>query len=286
MALLAATLTLCGPAPWPGHGVAFASPPANRILKEHRAFMKAAMVVEARIRVQRGDGRRSPLLLSAHAALRQITRLERGLDPDAPVSLTPEPPPGQDGTLTIRRDRTFTLALQDTAPSPTPSADDDAPSQDDTPQPASKRSDPPSNDAPGDARADAPTLDLKALKLRRHPAEQRALALALAVTRLDRAARRMDTRLENEVLTLDRIDDRLVWAVGGESMAVWLDREIYRPARLYIGPEVLDEHTWTIQMHYGDDKPGRGWFPYRIEVLRDDSVVMIVHTLDVTLRRR
>ncbi len=211
--------------------------------------MSAARRIEARVRVQRGDGKPSPLLVGAHRALRQSVRVQKGLDDKAPVELTPEHPPGDEGTLSIERDKRFVLDMQ------------------------------------AEAQTDL-DLPIKELRLKKHSSEARILALALATIRVDRHARKMDVRLEREVLTMDRIDGRLVWALGGESMALWVDRETYRPARLYVGPGVLDDDAWTVKMTYHDDKPGRGWFPHRMVVSKNEEVVMIVHALEVTLHKR
>ena len=241
--LLAALMVL---APTPQ---AAAAPPASRILKEHRAFMAAARHVEARVRLQRGTGQQSPLLSGAHSGLRHLLRLERDLERGEEVELAPEPPPGDEASLTIHRDKSISLI-------------------------------------PKDDKDPASTLDLKSLGLPNTPTELRLLALALGVTRVERAFdRTLKTRLPREVLTLDRIDGRLVWALGGEQAALWVDREVYRPTRLHVGPEVLDKDAWTIKMTYGDDKAGRGWFPHRIQIARNERVILIIHVLEATLSR-
>ncbi len=118
------------------------------------------------------------------------------------------------------------------------------------------------------------TVELKKIgKDDTHSAEIRALALALTSTHIPKLARRrMKTRMAYEVLTLDRIDERYVWAIGDDKIALWFDREVYRPVRIELGPDVIDEHHWTIRMHYNDEGTGKGWFPDRFIVEQNREV--------------
>jgi len=223
-----------------------AAPPASRLLKENRAFMSAARHVSARVRLQRNNGEKSHLLKGAHAGLEHLLRLERNLGRNAVVELSPEPPPGDVATLEIHRDKSVTLTAGGTAQ----------------------------------------TLDVSTIDQGDVSTELRLLALALGVTRLDRVlAKGLETKLPRNVMTLDRIDGRMVWAVGGEAASVWLDREVYRPVRLHIGPGVLDKDTWAIKMTYGDDKPGKGWFPHRIQISRNEETILVIHVTQVALSR-
>ncbi len=223
-----------------------AAPPASRIIKEARGFMSAARHIRATVRLQRGQDTRTDALVGAHSGLRALMRLERGLDGDAEVELTPEPPPGQPATLTIERDKSLRLDIE------------------------------------GEPGA---TLAIADIGMAGDP-ELRALALALAVTRLDKASRKMGVPLPLEVLTLDRIDKRLVWAIGGEKIAIWVDRDLYRPVRLLLAAGVLDAAGWSVKMTYEDSAsaPGRGWFPSRVQVSRDDRIVLILHVIEADLR--
>lgn len=116
----------------------------------------------------------------------------------------------------------------------------------------------------------AATVEHKQLKLRRTPPEARLLALVLATTDLERAAKRLEIRLPRELMTLDRIGGAWVWAIGDATMAVWLDRELLRPVRILIASGVLDDHQWVARLRYADEGPFKGWVPVSVELLRDD----------------
>ncbi len=118
------------------------------------------------------------------------------------------------------------------------------------------------------------------------PPELRVLALALGATKLDRAVGRAGVRFQREVLTLDRIDGRLVWAVGDGEACVWLDRELHRLVRLEFGPGVIDKDVWAATLSYDHGGPGRGWFPTRVVIERNRGHVLTVHTASVQLSKR
>jgi hypothetical protein len=126
-------------------------------------------------------------------------------------------------------------------------------------------------------------LPLEDLKLKRGGPELRLLALALASLKIEKEVKRLGKRLPFELLTLDRIDDRYVWAVGDADVALWLDRETSRPTRLELGPNILDEHHWTLELHYDDEGPGRGWFPQRLVLLRDREPTLTLFVTAVEL---
>jgi hypothetical protein len=111
--------------------------------------------------------------------------------------------------------------------------------------------------------------------------ELRLLTLAFAFSRLDRAARALKARLTPELLTLDRIDDRYVWALGDEHLALWIDRDSYRLARLELGPMILDPHHWTLRLRYDDHGVGLGWFPDRMIIERDRQPHITLHVTEV-----
>lgn len=70
------------------------------------------------------------------------------------------------------------------------------------------------------------TLELGDLTTPHHSPELRLLTLALVSPRFEHTVRKhLNIRFTMEVITLDRIGGRMVWAVGDEQFAVWLDRE-------------------------------------------------------------
>lgn len=118
------------------------------------------------------------------------------------------------------------------------------------------------------------------------PPALRVLALALGARHLERAIRRAGVDFEDEVLTLDRIDGRLVWAVGNGEACVWLDRALHRLVRLELGPGVIDDGIWAATLSYDPGGPGRGWFPTRVTIEKNREHIMTVHTASVTLGGR
>jgi hypothetical protein len=129
-------------------------------------------------------------------------------------------------------------------------------------------------------------LDIRSLRDAQAPPELRVLALAIGTTKLETALRRLGVTLHREVLTLDRIDGRLVWAVGDGQACLWLDREFNRLARIELGPSVIDDGVWAATLTYDEGGPGRGWYPTRVVIERNRSHVLTVHTASVTLKRR
>lgn len=129
-------------------------------------------------------------------------------------------------------------------------------------------------------------LDAKELQKEEVAPELRLLSLGLALTRLDRGARRLKAPLEQQVLTLDRIDERYVWAIGDDKIAVWVDQEVYRPVRLEVGPDVLDSHHWTLSMRYCEEGPGGGWFPCELTIEQDREVTATLYVTQVELRKK
>lgn len=112
------------------------------------------------------------------------------------------------------------------------------------------------------------------------------LAVALGVGRFDRTLKRLGTVFRREVLTLDRIDGRLVWALGDRHAAVWIDRETFRPVRYYFGPDVIDPSAWTVKLGYADEGTGRGWFPDRVTLLRGAVTEFAMRVVEVEINPR
>jgi hypothetical protein len=118
------------------------------------------------------------------------------------------------------------------------------------------------------------------------PPELRVLALALGTTHLERGIRRVGVKLHREVLTLDRIGGRLVWAIGDGEACIWLDWELHRLARMEFGPGVIDADVWAATLSYDPRGPGQGWFPTRVIIERNREHVLTIHTASVKLGRR
>lgn len=118
------------------------------------------------------------------------------------------------------------------------------------------------------------------------PPELRVLALALGSTKLATSLGRIGVRFHREVLTLDRIDGRLVWAVGDGEACLWLDRELHRLVRIELGPGVIDEDVWAATLKYDHRGPGKGWFPSSVLVEKNRTHVLTVNTASAVLRKR
>ena len=128
-------------------------------------------------------------------------------------------------------------------------------------------------------------LALKDLKYPRHGPELRLLTLALASPRFEQTLRRLGVKFFLEVMTLDRIDGRLVWAIGDEHGAVWLDRETYQPVRIHVGEGVVDEVPWVVEMRY-DEAIAHGWFPAQVRLKRAGEVRLELEVTSVELNGR
>lgn len=116
-------------------------------------------------------------------------------------------------------------------------------------------------------------LPLLDVKKRRGDPRLRVVVLALVPRRPVKAIRRLKVRFKMEVLTLDRIAGRYVWAIGDDRALIWVDRELTRPVMMRLGKGVIDDHGWVVRYTYDDAGAGRGWFPSKVEVLRDEVLV-------------
>lgn len=114
----------------------------------------------------------------------------------------------------------------------------------------------------------------------------RLLSFALLNTRLSKSRHYLKKNLYREVLTLDRIEKRYVWAVGDENFVVWMDKEVYRPVRIEVAPGILDESHWTLRLSYSDKGVGKGWFPSRMVVEKEREPVVTYHTIKATLKKK